>query len=165
MEDTFPTTPGPARGDILRSTPKATLLSRRRPKPGISGMNVTLIAAIVFFYYNTTAPPRGHLLHYISLSTFDCNFRCQLLTEKFGINFWLKLLVSRFDWNFWLKLSLSTFDYRRAVEPSSEFSNSIYINDSCRRFDSKVAVLTWLLFVSKAELSNIRIELISTLFS
>ena len=102
------------------------------------------------FVYNTAAPPRGQFLHYISLSTFDWNFRYQVLIETFGVEIWLKLLIafrcqlltetfdsismstfdshslSTFDSN-----SLSTFHYRRAVEPSSALLNS-------NRFVSKV---------------------------
>ena len=103
------------------------------------------------FVYNTAAPPRGQFLHHISLSTFDWNFRYQLLIETFGVEIWLKLLIafrcqlltetfdsislstfdsnslSTFDSNSLSTFdsnSLSTFDYRRAVEHSSALLNS-----------------------------------------
>ena len=123
---------------MLSSSFNQTIFCRR-----YNGMRVTLIAPMVYFVNNTAAPARGQFLHYISLSTFDWNFRYQLLIETFGVEIWLKLLIafrcqlltetfdsislstfdsyslSTFDSN-----SLSTFDYRRAVEPSSALLNS-----------------------------------------
>ena len=143
-----------------------------------SGMRVTLIAAIV---YLLTIPQR-HLA-----DNFCIKFRCQLLTETFAVNFWLKLLVSTFDVEIWLKLLIETFAVNfwqtlliairrqllitaRAIEPSSALVNSnwgmlIRVEGSIRKLLSKLEFFSCLKSVSKAELSNVRIELISTLIS
>ena len=113
----------------------------------LSGMRVTLLAAIVYLF----TIPQCHLADTLavnfwlklSLSTFDWNIWYQLLIETFGVEIWLKLLIafrcqlltetfdsislSTFDSNSLSTFdsnSLSTFDYRRAVEPSSVILNS-----------------------------------------
>ena len=153
-------------------------------------MRVTLLAAIV----NLFTIPQRHLADNFCIEsrcqllteTFAVNIRYQLSIETFGVEIWLKLLIafrcqlltetfdsislstfdsdslSTFDSN-----SLSTFDYRRAVELSSALLNSNWFVSKVR-FEScclNLIGFSCLKFVSKAELSNVRIELISTLIS
>ena len=113
----------------------------------LSGMRVTLLAPIVYLF---TIPQRR------LADIFCIKSRCQLLTETFAVNFWLKysvryqlLLVSRFDWNFWLHFAVNFWlklliAFRCQLLITAELSNlrqHFWIQtDSCRRFDSKVAV-------------------------
>ena len=72
----------------------------------------------------------------LSLSTFDWNFRYQLLIETFGVKIWLKRLIKTFNSN-----SLSNFDNRTSCRTFvSTFEFKLRNADSCRMFDSKVAV-------------------------
>ena len=128
------------------------------------------------FAYDTDAPPREQFLHYISLSTFDWNFRYQLLIETFGVEIWLQLLIafrcqrltetfdsislSTFDRN-----SLSTFDSNSQSTFDSNSlstfdSNSLSTFDYCRAVEPSSALLNSNWFASKVRFENCCLNLI-----
>ena len=146
--------------NILSKTPEATMLSRRRSKPvkPFYKRDARYIdSGNCLFVYNTAAPPWTifafnlgvNFWLILSLSTFDWNFRYQLLIGTFGVEIWLKHLIETFAVNFWLKLLIVfrcqlLIAIRCQLLITAELSNlrqHVWIQtDSCRRFDSKVAV-------------------------